>query len=45
MKDAEQFKDEDEEARKKVEAKNGLENYAYSLLLSLNTGGRNWKRR
>ena len=35
VKDAEQFKDEDEEARKKVEAKNGLENYAYSLRSTL----------
>lgn len=29
--DAEKFKAEDEEVRKKVEAKNGLENYAYSV--------------
>ena len=29
MKDAEAYKDEDERTRQKVEAKNGLENYAY----------------
>eukprot|EP01084_Bolivina_argentea_P029718 55173_1 len=33
--DAEKFKDEDEQAHKKVEAKNGLENYAYSLRSTL----------
>ena len=31
VKEAERFKEEDERARKRVEAKNGLENYAYSL--------------
>eukprot|EP01120_Amphizonella_sp_Union-15-10_P007618 TRINITY_DN258_c0_g1_i2.p1 TRINITY_DN258_c0_g1~~TRINITY_DN258_c0_g1_i2.p1 ORF type:complete len:670 (-),score=190.96 TRINITY_DN258_c0_g1_i2:99-2108(-) len=31
VKDAEKFKQEDEKAKKKVEAKNGLENYAYSM--------------
>eukprot|EP01120_Amphizonella_sp_Union-15-10_P009436 TRINITY_DN356_c0_g1_i2.p1 TRINITY_DN356_c0_g1~~TRINITY_DN356_c0_g1_i2.p1 ORF type:complete len:152 (+),score=44.93 TRINITY_DN356_c0_g1_i2:215-670(+) len=31
VKDAEKFKQEDENARKKVESKNGLENYAYSM--------------
>jgi len=29
--EAEQFKEEDEEARRVIEAKNGLENYAYSM--------------
>ena len=29
VQEAEQYKAEDEEARKKVEAKNALENYAY----------------
>ena len=29
--DAEKYKSEDEEARRKVEAKNALENYAFSL--------------
>eukprot|EP00268_Persea_americana_P035114 TRINITY_DN3466_c0_g3_i1.p1 TRINITY_DN3466_c0_g3~~TRINITY_DN3466_c0_g3_i1.p1 ORF type:complete len:653 (-),score=123.63 TRINITY_DN3466_c0_g3_i1:134-2092(-) len=31
VKDAEQFKAEDEEVKKKVEAKNALENYAYNM--------------
>ena len=35
VKDAEKFKDEDDAARKRVEAKNGLENYAYSLRSTL----------
>merc|ERR1719215_2389106 len=35
VKDAEKFKSEDDEASKKVEAKNGLENYAYSLRSTL----------
>jgi len=29
--DAEKFKEEDAQAREKIEAKNGLENYAYSM--------------
>jgi L1 cell adhesion molecule like protein len=29
--DAERYKAEDESARKKIEAKNSLENYAYNL--------------
>jgi heat shock 70kDa protein 1/2/6/8 len=35
VRDADRFKDEDETARKRVEAKNGLENYAYSLRSTL----------
>ena len=35
VKEAERFKEEDEQASKKVEGKNGLENYAYSLRSSL----------
>jgi len=35
VKDAEKFKDEDDQGRKRVEAKNGLENYAYSLRSTL----------
>jgi len=31
VQDAERYKNEDEEVKKKVEAKNGLENYAYNL--------------
>jgi len=31
VKEAERFKEEDERQRKKIDAKNGLENYAYSL--------------
>ncbi|KAI3446725.1 hypothetical protein Pfo_003390 [Paulownia fortunei] len=31
VKDAERYKAEDEEVKKKVEAKNGLENYAYNM--------------
>jgi len=31
VKEAENFKDEDEKARKIIEAKNGLENYAFSV--------------
>jgi len=31
VKDAEKYKNDDEKAREKVEAKNGLENYAYTL--------------
>lgn len=31
MQEAEKYAAEDEAARKKVEAKNGLENYAYNL--------------
>merc|ERR1719498_150227 len=31
VKEAERFKDEDERQRKKIDAKNALENYAYSL--------------
>lgn len=30
VQEAEKYKSEDEQARRKVEAKNGLENYAYS---------------
>lgn len=36
VKEAEKFKGEDEILRKKVEAKNGLENYTYSVRNSLN---------
>lgn len=35
IKDAEKFKNEDEDLKKKVEAKNGLENYTYSIRNSL----------
>jgi len=31
VKDAEKYKNEDEAVKKKVEAKNGLENYCYSI--------------
>merc|ERR1712205_249313 len=31
VKEAERFKEEDERTRKKIDAKNALENYAYSL--------------
>jgi len=31
IRDAEKYKNEDSQLRKKVEAKNGLENYAYSM--------------
>jgi L1 cell adhesion molecule like protein len=34
--DAEKYKSEDEKIRKKVEAKNGLENYAYSMKNTIN---------
>ncbi len=34
--DAEKYKNEDEKIRKKVEAKNGLENYCYSMKNTLN---------
>jgi len=34
--DAEKYKAEDEKVRKKVEAKNGLENYAYSMKNTIN---------
>jgi L1 cell adhesion molecule like protein len=34
--DAEKYKTEDEKIRKKVEAKNGLENYAYSMKNTIN---------
>jgi len=43
VREAEQFKSQDEENKKKIEAKNGLENYAYSLRNSLkdeNVGGK-----
>ena len=36
MKEAEKFKTEDESIRKKIEAKNGLENYTYSVRNTLN---------
>ncbi|EKX51038.1 heat shock protein 70 [Guillardia theta CCMP2712] len=36
VKEAERFKEEDERQRKKVDAKNSLENYAYSLKNTLN---------
>ena len=35
VKEAEKFKDQDEEIRKKIEAKNKLENYVYSLKSSM----------
>jgi len=37
--EAEKYKDEDEKHREKVEAKNGLENYAYSVKNSLDNEG------
>eukprot|EP00300_Choanocystis_sp_HF-7_P006926 c14988_g1_i1.p1 GENE.c14988_g1_i1~~c14988_g1_i1.p1 ORF type:complete len:649 (-),score=69.81 c14988_g1_i1:29-1975(-) len=37
--DAEKYKKEDEEARAKVEAKNGLENYCYSMRNTINDAG------
>ncbi|GAQ85122.1 heat shock protein [Klebsormidium nitens] len=43
VKEAEQFKSEDEEAKRKVEAKNSFENYVYNLRNSLrdpNVGGK-----
>jgi len=36
VQDAEKYKAEDEEHKKKVEAKNGLENYAYNMRNSIN---------
>lgn len=36
VKDSEKFAAEDEVARKKVEAKNGVENYAYTVRTSIN---------
>lgn len=36
VKDSEKFAAEDEAARKKVEAKNGVENYAYTVRTSVN---------
>eukprot|EP00178_Gracilaria_changii_P002382 TRINITY_DN1351_c0_g1_i10.p1 TRINITY_DN1351_c0_g1~~TRINITY_DN1351_c0_g1_i10.p1 ORF type:complete len:660 (-),score=156.44 TRINITY_DN1351_c0_g1_i10:76-2055(-) len=36
VREAEEFKNEDEKNKQKVEAKNGLENYAYSLKNTLN---------
>jgi len=36
VKEAEKYKNEDEAIRKKVEAKNGLENYTYSIRNTLN---------
>jgi len=36
VKEAEKYKNEDELIRKKVEAKNGLENYTYSIRNTLN---------
>ena len=36
VRDAEKFKAEDEENRKKIESKNSLENYAYQLKNTLN---------
>ena len=36
VKDSEKFAAEDEQARKKVEAKNSVENYAYTVRTSLN---------
>ena len=36
VKDSEKFAAEDEQARKKVEAKNGVENYAYTVRTSIN---------
>jgi len=35
VKEAEQFKSEDEALKKKIESKNGLENYLYSVRNSL----------
>jgi len=43
IKDAERFKDEDEKVKKRVESKNQLENYAYSVKNSIadpNVGGK-----
>jgi len=39
VKDAEKYKNEDEAVKKKVEAKNGLENYCYSIKNTL----KRWK--
>merc|ERR1719160_1325448 len=36
VQDAEKYKDEDDKLRKKIDAKNALENYAYSMRNSLN---------
>jgi len=36
VKEAEKFKSEDEIIKKKIEAKNGLENYTYSIRNTLN---------
>ena len=36
VKDSEKFAAEDEQARKKVEAKNSVENYAYTVRTSIN---------
>jgi len=36
VKEAEKYKNEDEAIKKKVEAKNGLENYTYSIRNTLN---------
>ena len=36
VQEAEKYKEEDEKTRKKIEAKNGLENYAYSVKNTLN---------
>lgn len=36
VREAEKFKNEDELIKKKVEAKNGLENYTYSIRNTLN---------
>jgi len=36
VKEAEKYKNEDELIKKKVEAKNGLENYTYSIRNTLN---------
>jgi len=36
VQDAEKYKDEDEKLRKKVDAKNGLENYCFQMKNTLN---------
>merc|ERR1712154_733099 len=36
VQDAEKFKDEDDKLRKKVDAKNGLENYCFQMMNTLN---------
>lgn len=39
VQEAEKYKSEDEELKKKVEARNGLENYAYSMRNTIREGG------